>query len=128
MKRPSSRLLPVVIMLFGLFAAGCGRGKVSHEWEIAINNRSSSAVDVAATYGMQRNGVQSQGNASLGNVASGKVVTLIVGPQPTVVKTVKVTRNGEAQELTPDAEISPGKKYLILVGTDGKVSGSVTDR
>ena len=106
---------------------GC-RGKVSHEWEIAIDNRSSSAVNVTATFGMQGNGVQSQGNASLGNVASGKVLTLIVGPQPTVVKTVKVTRKGEAQELTPDAEISPGKKYLILVGTDGKVSGAVSNR
>ena len=124
--QPKMRPLSLIVIL-AVILAGC-REKVLHEWEIVIDNRSSSAVDVAATYGMQGNGVQSQGSASLGNVTAGKVVTLIVGPQPTVVKSVKVTRNAEVQQLIPEQEITPGKRYLILVETDGKVSGSVSNR
>ncbi len=116
-----------LVAILAAALVGC-RGKVSQEWEIAIDNRSPSVVDVTATFGITGNGYQSQGNASLGNVASGKVVTLVVGPGSTVVKTVKVTRNGEVQELKPDAEISSGKKYLIVVGADGKPSGSVSGR
>ncbi len=124
--RPMMRPLSLIAML-AVVLAGC-RGKVLHEWEIAIENRGSSAVDVTATYGIVGNGVQSQGSASLSNVAAGKGATLVVGPQPTVVKSVKVTRNAEVQQLTPDQEITPGKKYLILVETDGKVSGAVSNR
>ncbi len=121
-------MLPVVLALFGLFTAGCGRGKVSHEWEIATENRSDAPVDVAVTHGIKTNSGQSQGSANAGNLGKGKPTSLLVGPGKTVVKTVKVTRGGKAQELTPEAEIEPGKKFLIIVGTDGKVSGSVVNR
>ena len=119
--------------MFCLFAAlflspiGCG-GKVLQEWEIAVENRSDAAVEVAVTHGIKTSGGQSQGSANARNLGKVKPASLLVGQGKTVVKTVKVTRNGEAQELVPEAEIEPGKKFLIIVGTDGKVSGSVVSR
>ncbi len=117
------------LLLFPLAAmlAGCS-GPVSNEWLITIDNRSNAAVDVSVTYGMKTANGQSQGNANTSNVAPGKSVPLCVGPMTTVIKTVKVTRGGEVQELTPEVEIAPGKKYTILVGADGKASGSLSNR
>lgn len=128
MGRPSFVAGSVVIALAFMFGAGCGRGAVSPEWEIAVENRSDSAVDVAVTHGIKTASGQSQGSANVGNLSKGKPASMLVGPGKTVVKTVKVTQNGKAQELTPEAEIEPGKKFLIIVGTDGKVSGSVVKR
>lgn len=115
-------LFPLAAML-----AGCS-GSVSNEWLITIDNRSSAAVDVSVDYGMKTANGQSQGNANTSNVAPGKSVPLCVGQMTTVIKTVKVTRGGEAQELTPEVEIAVGKKYVILVGTDGKAGGSLSNR
>jgi hypothetical protein len=89
--------------------AGCVRGALSHEWQIAAENRSDAAVDVVVTHGIKIDGRQSQGSANVGNLGKGKPVSLVVGPGKTVVKTVKVTRNGEAQELTPEVEIGSGR-------------------
>ena len=107
--------------------AGCG-GPVSNEWLITIDNRSNAAIDVSVTYGMKTATGQSQGNANTSNVTPGKSVPLCVGQMTTVIKTVKVTRGGEAQELTPEVEIAVGKKYVILVGADGKAGGSLSNR
>ena len=123
--RMTSTLGFVAILVAAL--AGC-RGRVSHEWEIAVENRSDAAADFVVTYGIQSPNVKSQGSASVANVAKGKPLSLIVGSGVTVIKTVKVTRNGESQELTPDAEIGPGKKYFVVVESDGKASGSVSNR
>ncbi len=107
--------------------AGCG-GAASREWEIAVENRSDAAVGLTVTFGKQSWGIDNSGNASLGKVAKGIPITLVVGPGVTVVRTVKVTRNGEVQELTPNAEIQAGTKYFIVVDADGKASGSVLNR
>ena len=117
------------LLLFPLaaMAAGCS-GSVSNEWLITIDNRSNAAVDVSVTYGMKTANGQSQGNANTSNVAPGKSVPLCVGQMTTVIKTVKVTRDGEAQELAPEVEIAVGKKYVILVGADGKEGGSLSNR
>lgn len=115
-------LFPLAVML-----AGCS-GPVSNEWLISIDNRSSAAVDVSVTYGIKTANGQSQGNANTSNVAPGKSVPLCVGQMTTVIKTIKVTRGGEVQELTPEVEIAVGKKYVILVGTDGKAGGSLSNR
>ena len=123
-----ARVTIINLFLFlGTSLFGCG-GKVSHEWEIAAENRGDVGVDFAVTFGMRSPTADNSGNASVANVAKGKSITLVAGPGKTMVKTVKVTRKGEAQELTPEAEIEPGKKFLIIVGTDGKVSGSVVSR
>ena len=106
---------------------GCS-GPVTNEWLIAIDNRSNAAIDVSVNYGMKTANGQSQGNANTSNVAPGKSVPLCVGQMTTVIKTVKVTRGGEAQELTPEVEIAVGKKYVILVGADGKAGGSLSSR
>ena len=117
------------LLLFWLAAmlAGCS-GPVTNEWLITIDNRSNAAVDVSVTYGMKTANGQSQGNANTSNVMPGKSVPLCVGQMTTVIKTVKVTRGGQVQELTPEVEITVGKKYVILVGTDGKASGSLSNR
>jgi len=99
-----------------------------NEWLITVDNRSNAAIDVSVTYGMKTANGQSQGNANINNVAPGKSVPLTVGQQTTVIKTVKVTRGGEAQELTPEVELAVGKKYVILVGADGKAGGTVSNR
>ena len=127
-------------MNWGRMTTGCGcclalvtvlvgcSGPVSNEWLITIDNRSNTAVDVSVTYGMKTANGQSQGNANTSNVTPGKSVPLCVGQMTTVIKTVKVTRSGEAQELTPEVEIAVGKKYVILVGADGKAGGSLSNR
>lgn len=99
-----------------------------NEWLITVDNRSNAAIDVSVTYGMKTANGQSQGNANTNNVAPGKSVPLAVGQQTTVIKTVKVTRGGEAQELTPEVELAVGKKYVILVGADGKAGGTESNR
>ena len=114
-------------LVLAAMLAGCS-GPVSNEWLITIDNRSNAAVDVSVNYGLKTANGQSQGSANTSNVAPGKSVPLCVGPRTTVIKTVKVTRGGEAQELTPEVEIAPGKKYTILVGADGKAGGSLSNR
>lgn len=128
MSESSSKLLPVVLVLLGLFATGCGRSAVSHEWEIAVENRGDVAVDFSITHGVQGPGMDTRGSVSVANVTKGKPVTLLVGPGMTVVRTVKVTRNDVAQELKPEVEIQAGKKYFIVVDADGKASGLVSKR
>jgi hypothetical protein len=99
-----------------------------NEWMITVDNRSNAAIDISVTYGVKTANSQSQGNANVSNVAPGKSVPLTVGQQTTVIKTVKVTSGGVAQELTPEVEIVAGKKYVILVGADGKAGGTLSNR
>lgn len=113
-------------MLVGLLS-GCG-GAAAREWEIAVENRSDTAVDFAATFGLKTPTSDNSGNASVANVAKGKTISLVVGPGTTTVRTVTVTRQGDVQELTPDVDIGPGKRYFVVVDAKGKASGSVSNR
>lgn len=116
-----------LVLVLCLLATGCN-GVPYTDWLIEVDNRSSSPVDAAVTYGIKTANGNSQGNASGGSLAAGKKTPLTSGQQTTIIRTVKVTRGTDVQELAPDVEIAIGKKYVILVGADGKVSGALSNR
>lgn len=122
----ASLMMTVAAMCF--LSLGCGRAAVSPEWEIAVENRGDVAVDVVVTHGIKTANGQSHGSANVGNLGKGRTHSLLVGPDSTVVETVKVTRGGATQEMKPAAELAIGQKFLIVVESDGKVSGSVVRR
>ena len=64
---------------------------------------------------------------SVADVTKGKVLTLIVGDNNTVVQTVKVVRGDDEQDLAPKTLLAVGKQYAIVVGDDGKVAAAIKD-
>jgi hypothetical protein len=102
--------------------AGCDRGGGSR-WEVSVENKSEIPCSCFVTLGGDGS---SKANADA--IPKGKPVTLIAGSTDTVVQTVRVVRGTDEQLLTPNTPLPVGKRYLIVVGADGKVQASAADR
>lgn len=110
----------VVTAFLVVALAGC-TGK--REWEITVENKGDVPASIHVT--MRANG---SSNAKIEDLTKGKTVTLIAESGETVVHTIKVVRGKDEQNLTPNVKLPAGKRYAIVVGSDGKVETSVSDR
>lgn len=112
--------IPFVLLL--LVLPGCG-GDPS-QWEIIAQNNGSEpasfAVEMAYETGIS--------NAHVSDLAPGERISLLVGDADTKVSTVTVTVDGADQTLQPDLPLPIGKQFLLVVGSDGKLKTSVSDR
>lgn len=114
-----------VALFLGVSAAflvlqGCNR--TQQQWEITVENKSDVPSSFFITLGA------GSGNVKIEDVDKGKVHSLIVGDRNTVVESIRVVRGKDEQNLNPKAELPVGKRYAIVVGTNGKVEGSVLGR
>ena len=100
---------------------GCGNGR--HPWEITLENRSDVPCSVFVTLGADGNS-----NAKVENFEKGKTIILISGNSSTIVQSIKVVRGKDEQTLTPKARLEVFKRYAIVVGADGKVETSISDK
>lgn len=114
MRRPFA----LVVCALALLLPGCGGSK---QWEISVENQS----DVPCTFTIDCGPGTS---ASVKDVGKGKRENLLVGSTKVTVRSVRVTREGKEEELKPDAELVPGKKFAVTIAPDGKATTSVTDR
>lgn len=120
MLRSVSQMLAISTLL-ALALPGCGSGL--RQWEVTAENKSDQPCSFFVTLG-----ADGSSNANVEDVAKGKAVSLIAGDSKTVVQSVKVVRGKDEQTLTPNAELSVGKRYAVVVSADGKVETSVSDR
>ena len=97
----------------------CG---MKQQWQVTVENKSDVACSVFIALG-----ADGSSKVSVADVTNGKVVTLIVGDNNTVVQTVKVVRGDDEQDLAPKAPLAVGKQYAIVVGDDGKVAAAIKD-
>ncbi len=119
-----------MLQLRCLFLAGCalvaaalpGCGG-SRQWEITAENKSDVPCSVAVVMGPDSNRT-----AKVSDLTKERAYVLIAGSSTMIVRSVKVVRGKEEQILKPDVELSPGKRYVIVVGEDGKVEASIKDR
>ena len=114
---------PFLVFSISLLLAlpGCGSGRA--QWEVTVENKGDVPCSFFVTLGADGNS-----NAKVEGVAKGKATTLIVGDVKTVVQSIKVVREKAEQSLTPKVELPVGERYAIVVGVDGKVETSVSDR
>jgi hypothetical protein len=117
----SSCLKVAALVLVVLALPGCGGNP--RQWEVTVENKSEVPCSFFVTLGADSNS-----NAKVEDVAKGKAVSLIVGDSKTVVQSVKVVRGEDEQTFTPKTELAVGKRYTIVVGADGKVDTSVSDK
>jgi hypothetical protein len=113
-------LLLAVFALVLVALPGCNSSQ--RQWEITVENKSDVPCSFFITLGAD------SGNVKVEDVAKGKTLSLIVGDKKTVVDSVRVVRGKDEQTLTPKVELPVGNRYSIVVGADGKVEGSVSDR
>jgi len=103
-------------LAFGPARPGAG----PQEWEIIVANNSELPCSIFVTLGADANY-----NAKVENVAKEESIVLVSGISDTVVRTVKVVRGQDEQTLAPNMVLPVGKRYAIMVGTDGKLEASV---
>ncbi len=117
---PRPRVVTVLLAaVYGLLA-GC-QGSPARQWEIVAENQSDVPCTVAVDLG--------PGNgARVDALTKGKPHILLFGSTKLVIRSAKVVRGKEEQELKPDVEVPAGKRYFIVVAPDGKATASVVDR
>lgn len=121
------RAILLFLALTTVLTTGCGTPSTPPDtWVISVLNQGEAPVDVSVTYGTKTANSTSQGSANVGGLGPNKPATLAFGKSATVVQTVKVTRAGKTQELTPDAELKLGTKYVISIAKDGTATGNVS--
>jgi hypothetical protein len=113
--------MPAVITAIALALSGCGNRPL--QWEVTAENKSDVPCSFFVTLGPD-----GTSDAKVEGVTKGEAVSLIVGDSKTVVQSVKVVHGRDEQTLTPKAELPVGKRYAIVVGADGQVETSVSDR
>jgi hypothetical protein len=111
------RRVAPLLLLVG-FVLGCGGAK---QWEVAVENQS----DVPCTFAID---LGPGNSATVKDVGKGKRESILVGSTKATVRSVKVTREGKEEELKPETELVPGKKFVVTVAPDGKATTSLTDR
>jgi hypothetical protein len=116
----SACLVPALPVLVLMTLPGCGRSQ--RQWEVTVENQAEAPCSFFVTLGADGGGAQVE------DVAKGEAITLIVGNTPTVVQTVRVVRGREEQTLSPKVELPVGKRYAVVVGADGTVKASASDR
>ncbi|MDZ4685033.1 MAG: hypothetical protein SH850_08075 [Planctomycetaceae bacterium] len=112
----------VFLLLSGallMAAAGCGSNR--RQWEITVENKSSSPCSFFIT-------LAGNSGEKVDDVAQGKPIALIAGVQPTVVETVRIVCGSDEQTLTPNVGLPIGKRYAVVVAVDGIAQGSLSDR
>jgi len=107
------RLTTSILLALIAFLAGC-RGN-QREWEVAVENKTDVPCSVSVTLG----GSGAKGGASVDNVVKDQTFVLVAGPSSTVVETIKVTRAGATETLTPKASLTAGKRYTIIIAPTG---------
>lgn len=102
-----------------LAMSGCAGG--SHNWELLAENQGDVPCTIVMTYGDD-----GSRTAQVDNYAKGPAQVLVSEPVSTVLKTVKVIRDGQEQLLEPNLPLTPGQHVTVIVGPDGtaKVSTS----
>jgi hypothetical protein len=94
------------------------------EWEITAENKADAACSIVVTHTIGGG----NGNAKVDDLGKGKTIVLVGGSGETTVQTVKVVRGNEEQTITPNQKLIAGKRFVIVVGIDGKASTSLADR
>ena len=116
------------VAMFGLLCLlGCqkaGEPKAGEsKWEIVAENQSDAPCAVSVDLGGG-----TFNDARVGDLAQGKRWVLLSAVPKVIVRSAKVVRNGQEQEVKPNVEVPVGKRYLILVTADGKLKTSMTDQ
>jgi hypothetical protein len=103
--------------------SGCGGGK--SQWEITVENKGTSPCSVYVTMDYVNRSGQGNSEARIDDLAAGKSLKLISGTLDTTIRSVKVVRGEDEQELKPNVELLPGRQYQIVVTADGKIDASM---
>lgn len=111
----------VSVVLF----SGCGGGM--SQWEITVENKGTSPCSVYVTMDYAGGGAQGDSEAKVEGLAAGKKLSLIAGGDARTVRTVKVVRGTDEQELNPNVELISGRQYQIVVTADGKLDATLAD-
>jgi hypothetical protein len=115
-RRPRLILYSVILL-----SSGCGANR--GQWEVTFENKAVTPCSVNVAIGPG-----SRGSASADGVANGEAISLIGGQGGALIESVKVTRDGTSQTLTPKVQIPAGMRYKIVVAADGKVETSIEEK
>ena len=116
------RMSPCVAMFGLLCLLGCQKAG-ERKWEIVAENRSDAPCTISVDLGGGTfNGAQ------VDDLSQGKRWVLLSATPKVIVRSAKVVRKGQEEEVKPNIEVPVGKRYLILVTADGKLSTSIVDQ
>lgn len=114
-----------MFVLLGLI--GCQKAEEpkvgERKWEIVAENQSNVPCAVSVDLGGG-----TFNDARVDELSQGKRWVLLSAIPKVIVRSAKVVRNAQVQEVKPNVEVPIGKRYLILVTADGKLNTSMADQ
>jgi hypothetical protein len=109
----------------GLHAPGCGiRGRPS---PCRRNRWSGGGQTIVRIWDSKKNELKGEFRGAGGQIRHlafspyGRRLATAGGSAETVVQTVKVVRGADEQIITPNQKVMGGKRFLIVIGANGKV-------
>lgn len=95
----------------------------SRKWELAAENQGDSPCSIAIIYG--EDGSRS---ARVDPLSKGPPQVLVAEAVESPLRSITVKVGKDEQVLKPDVKMTAGKRYTVVVASDGRASVATSDK